>query len=187
MRKNEGYSLLELLGVIAILGIVVALAVPNLSRANRHYQLQAAAQQIAQVFEAAKVDAIRNAAQHKITFNLSSNTISSSNGTVIQLPSGIQFESLPGGIGAPTVVHAASLNSGSLPQQQRDDQIAISFPVGSAANLREVTFSGRGLPEVEPGVVHWMYLVNEDGKRKAVILSSVGSVALMEWNGNQWK
>ncbi|HEX4948073.1 MAG TPA: prepilin-type N-terminal cleavage/methylation domain-containing protein [Blastocatellia bacterium] len=43
MRDEVGYSLVELLSVTAVLAIVMAIAVPNLSRAQRHYQLQAAA------------------------------------------------------------------------------------------------------------------------------------------------
>jgi prepilin-type N-terminal cleavage/methylation domain-containing protein len=186
-KQQTGYSLLELLGVVAILAIVAALAVPNLTRANRQYALQSTAQQIAQIFETAKTDAIKNAAKHRITFNLATNTIVSSNGSVVELPSGIRFDSLPSNMGAPSMIHVASLNGISLPQQQSDDHVAVSFPVGSSANVREVYFSGRGLPDVEPGIVNWIYLVNQDGKRVAVTLSSVGSVAILNWRDNQWK
>jgi Tfp pilus assembly protein FimT len=187
MRKETGYSLIELLGVTAILTIVVAIAVPNLTRANRYYQLQSSAQHIAQLFQAAKVDAVGKNTARKIVCNLTDNTLTASNGTVIALPEGVSFEALPGSKTAPSVIQTAAANSAALPQQSSDDKCAVSFPVGSAPNLRELSFNAKGLPLVDPGVVHWIYLVNQDGARMVVTLSSVGSTSILRLKENNWQ
>jgi type II secretory pathway pseudopilin PulG len=187
MRKETGYSLFELLSVIAVLTVVVAIAVPNLTRAQRHYQLQSAAQQIAQVFQAAKLDAVGKSTGRKIVFNLTANTITASDGTVIVLPAGIHFAALPSSIAAPNTIQTASANSSALPQQPSDAKCAVSFPAGSSTELREINFTGRGLPEVEPGVLHWVYLVNQDEQRMAVTLTSVGGAAILKYKENTWQ
>ena len=187
MRKEIGHSLLELLGVVAILGIVVGLAVPNLTRAKRQYQLQTAAQQFAQIIQAAKIDAVSKNNTRKIVCNTATNTITTSNGTVIELPAGVRFEALPSAMTAPSVIHSATANHAALPQQSDDEKTSVSFPVGGASNLREINFNSKGLPAVDPGVVHWVYLANEDGQRMAVTLSSVGSASVLSWQGVQWK
>jgi prepilin-type N-terminal cleavage/methylation domain-containing protein len=187
MRKQAGYSLFELLSVVAILAVVVAIAVPNLNRAQRHYQLQSAAQQIAQVFQAAKLDAVGKSTSRKLVFNTTNNTITTSNGTVMALPAGIRFAALPSSLAAPNAIQTASANSSALPQQQSDAKCAVSFPAGSSAELCEANFTGRGLPDVEPGVLHWVYLVNQDEQHMAVTLTSVGGAVVLKFKDNTWQ
>ena len=187
MRKQAGYSLFELLSVVAVLGVVVAIAVPNLTRAQRHYQLQSAAQQIVQIFQAARLDAVGKITSRTLVFNTTTNTITASDGTAITLPTGVRFAALPSSISAPNLIQTASANSSALPQQQSDAKTAVSFPAGSSAETRELRFTGRGLPDVEPGVVHWVYLANQDGQWVAVTLTSVGGATILKLKENTWQ
>jgi prepilin-type N-terminal cleavage/methylation domain-containing protein len=48
VRKDQGVSALELVVVMLIVGVIATIAVPNVSRAYRAYNLQVAAQSVAQ-------------------------------------------------------------------------------------------------------------------------------------------
>jgi prepilin-type N-terminal cleavage/methylation domain-containing protein len=187
MKTEHGYSLVELLSVTVVLGIVVAIAVPNLLRARRSYEVQASAQQIAQLLEAAKIDAVGKSTNRKLVFDAAQNTLTTSAGTVLALPATVSFAALPGHIAAPPVVQSAAQNARALPGQQGNAASAVSLPAGAATGTHELSFNGRGLPAVEPGVLHWLYLTNQDGQRVVVTLTSSGSTAIQTWRDGVWK
>ena len=89
------------------------------------------------------------------------------------LPSTVKFEALPGSITSPTMIATACGNS--LPEQKNDAKLATSLEVGETPDQFEVSFSSKGIPEVEPGVVNWLYLSSQDGERVAVIMTSAGA------------
>ena len=185
MQKETGYSLLELLGVTLVLAVVVAVAVPNLTKANRAYQLNASAQQIVQLLQSTRQEAARKNTACKLVFQTNNNTLTDSNGRPIALPVGVRFESLPSQISAPAPVQSAALNS-YLANQHNNAKSSISLPNASGGPGREIEFSPRGLPVVEPGVLHWIYLVNQDGQRVAVTITSSGSTSILTYRNGVW-
>lgn len=68
-KANQGFSLLELMVTIGILGIVAAIAVPGFIRWLPDYYLKSAARDLRSNFQVAKIAAIKSGTNCTITFN----------------------------------------------------------------------------------------------------------------------
>lgn len=184
MRTETGFSMLETLGVILVFSVLAAICAPSVTKANRAYQLTSSAQQIAQEIQRAKINALSQTSRQTLVFNTTKNTITA-HGTQITLPDGIRFEALPSTVMPPTMVQQAAQNSIALTSQQSDARSVVSLP--DLATQHEFAMNAKGLPEVEPGVVNWLYLVNRDGQRAAITITSAGSVEVLTLHDNGWK
>ena len=69
MKNNAGFTLMELMTVIAILGIIMAIAVPNMIGWRSTHQLGASAREVMSVINGARIDAIKNNTPVILTFN----------------------------------------------------------------------------------------------------------------------
>lgn len=178
MKNEFGFTALEMVTVTGIISIAVAVATPNIIKANRSYQLSTAAQEVCQAFEAARFEAIRNNNTQTALFDQANNTITIY-GRVIQLPEGVSFQTQTSD-DVPTVIKNAATNgvNGALPGQETNDRAAISFPLRTTDNVNVATFNSRGMPTVQPGVLNWIYLTNANGEKVAITLSSAGSTNL---------
>ena len=65
---RAGYSLVELLGAVALTGILAGLAVPNLRALAAPWALDGASRQVAAAFQAARQRAIARNVRHRLTF-----------------------------------------------------------------------------------------------------------------------
>ncbi|WP_029909531.1 GspH/FimT family pseudopilin [Pelobacter seleniigenes] len=70
-KKNQGVTLLELIVVLAIFGIMTAVAVPYLRPTTEQAELRAAAQELYGYFQRAKVEAAKKNLPVAIIFTLS--------------------------------------------------------------------------------------------------------------------
>jgi Tfp pilus assembly protein FimT len=184
MRSQAGFSLLETLLIVSIFVVLAAVCAPSITKAHRTYQLQSAAQQIVQELQRAKINALGHSTRQPLIFDPTNRTMTA-NGTAFALPDGIRFEALPTTINPPALVQQAAQNSAALPAQQSDARSAISFSVVATAHT--LSINTKGLPDVEPGVVNWIYLVNRDSQRAAITITSAGSVALLTLRDGMWK
>jgi type II secretion system protein H len=73
MRKNDGFSLIELIIVIAVMGIILAIAAPNFTRYRDNTNLREAARDISSDIQLYKQRAIAENVQYSITFNAGTN------------------------------------------------------------------------------------------------------------------
>jgi Tfp pilus assembly protein FimT len=185
MRNAKGFSLLELVVVLGIVMTICAVSVPSLIKANRGYQLQSSARGIAQAFQAAKFKAIGTNSSKTVSINTATNSFVSSTGTTTALPANVKFEALPNSMTSPAIIQTACGNT--LADQKTDAKLATSMEVGATPDQFEVSFSSKGIPEVEPGVVNWLYLSNQDGERVAVILTSAGGVEVKQLRNGVWE
>lgn len=172
MKNERGFSVFEMVATAGIVAVAAAVATPSIIKANRSYQLSSAAQQVSQAFEAAKFEALRNNTTQSVLIDPASNTITI-NGKDIQLPDGVTFQTQQDSNDVPNMIRNASDNG--ISGQQTDETKSVSFPRRSGDNKYEATFNSRGMPNVQPGAVNWLYLSNPNGEKVAITLTSAGS------------
>lgn len=191
MRKESGFSLLELMSVVTIVAVVSAVSTPSILRAIQSYRLKVAAQQIDDAFHSAKFAAMQANATRKVYINTSTTSVgvgASTSATTVALPAGISFTNIS--VTPPSIVSSAVANAAAIGGQQASNASAsISFAQTSGTtNFYEVPFNSRGLPGpgINPGTVHWVYLTNTNGELMAITLTSAGSSQMWRWTGSAW-
>ena len=140
--RESGFSLVELMIVCVVLVIIAAIAVPNIFRTIRNYQLDAAGHSVASLLQQARIQAVKtnlpayanytNAATGNIAFvtNDPANTTYTAGNPDVELSPAVSFQGTPPD-------HAqldAYLNAPTAP------------PVGGS-----IGFNARGLPCTESG------------------------------------
>ncbi|HKD81642.1 MAG TPA: GspH/FimT family pseudopilin [Candidatus Angelobacter sp.] len=103
MGKESGFSLLELVIVCAVLAIIAAIAVPNITQANANYKLNAAGHSIAGLLQQARMQAVKTNqpayAKYDATgmvFVTDDPTAAYTSGNPdVYLPGGFSFQSTP--------------------------------------------------------------------------------------------
>ncbi|MFN7931148.1 MAG: hypothetical protein U0Y68_25115 [Blastocatellia bacterium] len=190
MRKEKGFTAIEMVTMVGIVGITAAIAAPSIIKSNRSYKLNTAAQDVAQAFQSARFEAIRNNNSQNVYIDKTNNTITI-NGRTITLPNGITFQTQTSSSDLPAEIKSAASNgsSGTVSGQQSNEKTAVSFPYDSSTSKYVATFNSRGLPNVQPGAVNWLYLVNADGEKVAITLTSAGSTNTWrkKSSGDSWK
>lgn len=73
-RNNRGFTIIELIVVIAIMGVLMAIAIPNFSQWTANYRLKAAAREIYSNFQKARLEAIKTNSNVVVSFNLGADT-----------------------------------------------------------------------------------------------------------------
>ena len=69
MRREDGFTLLDMLLVVGLVGIMAAIAVPPAATAVRRYQLRAATREVAAQIRAARLRAVTSNRTMRVRFN----------------------------------------------------------------------------------------------------------------------
>lgn len=186
-HRAQGFSIVELVIVAAIMLIISAVALPSITRTVRTYQLNDAANQLAGILKFTRFEAIRrnspiSCVNAQVSANAPVNVWSDNNGDGVEqgtekqiILSGngnlVPAAAVPGGAGLATAVGAGTLTAAN-----------------PASN--SVKFDQRGA--VIPSAVYVFYVGNtavpENGFRAVIILPS-GSVQVWSYPGgagNVW-
>ena len=151
MKNNSGFTLMEMMVVIGIIGILAAIVTPNLISWRSNHQLNSTAREFQAVLSDARYDAIKNNARVLVTLDSTAGTIQTS---MINRATGVQrsatFECQPG--------------------------ISMSYDFGTAS----FRFNSRGLPILQDGTFASGQITFQNPKNRqlAVSLSSTGNTLI---------
>lgn len=95
-RRNAGFTMVEIMIVTAIIGITVALAVPNFQRWVADQRVKAAARSVADAFTLARTEAIRTGEIHVVFLSEERPGVPLVDGNGIQKPIAIIDDGRPG-------------------------------------------------------------------------------------------
>ena len=136
MKNERGFTAFEMVTVVGMVAVSAAMAAPSVIRANRSYQLNAAAQQVSQAFQSAKFEALRNNSSQTVLIDPVASTVTI-NGQTINLPAGVTFQTQQSSTEIPNVIRTAAANGVTIPGQQSNGKMMISFPTRASDNKYE--------------------------------------------------
>jgi prepilin-type N-terminal cleavage/methylation domain-containing protein len=106
MSKNQGFTFMELMVIIAVIGILASIATPNFIAWLPNYRLRSSAEDIQSTLQLARLTAIKENSTVTVTFNTANDSYQASVGGQTfrsgQMPAGIDINSAVFG-GGPTV------------------------------------------------------------------------------------
>ena len=172
--KQSGFSLIEVMVVLAILAIVAGASAPNLQRWMRNYRLKSAVMDLHSNMQLAKLNAVKENRQWKIQFNASGTY------TLIQC-----------------LTNTSTCETGTLNTHYRVSK-TVSFETAytneivfknpqSASLLFEqnpLAFSSTGTT-MQPGYVYISNSINSSYYRVGTRYIA-GAVHIEKWNGSGW-
>ncbi len=177
MRKKSGFTIIELIIVIVVLGILTAVGVPNFLSWLPKYRLRSAARDLYSNLQLAKLSAIKNNADWAIVFNTASDQY--------QMCSGQGPDNSWGGTDN-IVVKTVVLNTyGSGVGYGHGNATPIGSPFGD-----EITFVNNvAVMNVRgTGNAGYVYLDNSSAATSYGIGKRTnGLIVLRRWNGTDWK
>lgn len=98
MHKNSGYTIVEILTVIAIIAIVLSIVLPNVLGWLPKYRLSSGAEEIQSTLQLARLRAIKQNTSATVTFDTANHTfLAAINGQTIKqgkMPAGIIIDSV---------------------------------------------------------------------------------------------
>jgi len=160
--NHRGFTFLEVIFVLAIIGILSALAVPDLSAFTNRLRLETVVRGVATDLRELKVRATLERSDYTISFD-PANNLYDLPGRRLTLPAGLKFGFGPGVLGPP-----------SNPVQTPDAD-GVTFP------SNRVTFYSQGSNSL--GTI---YLFNNENRTMAISLSITGRVKIWQWTGENW-
>ena len=98
MRQNRGYTLIELMTVIAIIGISASMVIPNVIGWLPKYRLRSGAEEIQSALQLARLGAIKQNTSATVNFDTANHTfVATIDGKAIKrgnMPAGITIDSI---------------------------------------------------------------------------------------------
>ena len=98
MHKNSGYTIIEILTVIAIISIVLGIVIPNVLGWLPRYRLRSGAEQIQSTLQLARLGAIKQNKEATVTFDTANHTyLAAIGGQTLKagrMPAGIIIDSI---------------------------------------------------------------------------------------------
>jgi prepilin-type N-terminal cleavage/methylation domain-containing protein len=177
-----GFTKLELLVVIVILGISASLAIPGFSNWLHSYRLKGAARDLYSNLHFAKSWAIRDRGEWAVEFNALGNSYQVVSGGPDRLYSTADDNVVLKTVSLGTYGSSLCYGPGSATRKVgRNEPIAdsVSFPGD------RVVFNSRGMTTGTLG--GYAYITNDRNACFAVGTWSSGIVVLKKWNGSAWE
>jgi type IV fimbrial biogenesis protein FimT len=173
MAKNSnGFTLTELMIVVAIIGIMALITAPNLVTGLPTYRIKSATRDCTSKLRGARSQAIKEKRNVIISFT-DDNTIMIGDNEFP--PSGSFQEEYGSGVSFGSGEATTGIDGESMPSD------AISF------NENSLTFTTRGLADFGAGTMNGaVYFTNNRGDSYAVTVNAAGAVSLLRWRDSGW-
>ena len=187
MRKNSGFSLIELLLVIGMIAIIVSIGLPSLLSYRSKAQLGKATRDVFGGLQKAKMEAIRN--NRYCVFSFSPANV---NGVAYDFhvfidesdPRNYEFDA-----GVDTFI--TGYRQQDYPGAELDNDYGggtgIDFPAESDPNnFRVIAFAPDGIPKNRNGTLASGSLYFSDGKEngREISVSAVGNIQITQYKAN---
>ena len=160
-KKENGFTILDLMLTIAIAGIISVVAIPGLKQWSKNYNVQSAAMDLYSHMQTAKMGSIKENKSWNINFN-------------------------PGGLLGYEVHNSAGKTVKKVDFRiQYDGEILFTDPTATKTyDAPTLNFNPSGLSD--PG---YAYISNKSKSKyyRIGIPSITGSVRIEQWDGTQWK
>lgn len=178
-KKNAGFSILELVIVIAIGLIVAAFVIPNLNAMLRTYRVMGDARGIAAQLSLARMRAASKSAPARLNFNLVANTFQLEVCTSLCNQAGATYTAEGG---TQYLSQNVTFGTGGV----------ITPPAGlpAVAQSAQITFNSRGISVDATGAplgTAAIYVTNNQGAVYAVTVSIGGQPATRQYVGSTWR
>ena len=185
VRKEGGFTFVELVMAMAIMGIAVSVAIPGFSRWLPDYRLKTAATELYANLQLAKMSAVRDNAEWAVYFDpnlFKAYQIRKGKGlngkytdvpvTGFDVEKTILLQNYKGGVGYGHGTATGDLGGGW------DDEITFG---GTYPNT--IIFRPRGMSDSEG----YVYLQNEKNAAYAVGALTTGFILMRKWTGSAWE
>ncbi len=159
---NKGFTFLEVVIVVAIAGILSAVALPGMSAFKERMRIETAARTISTDLREVKMKSLLERYDYTVLFD-PGNSLYELTGRQSNLPHGVRFGFGPGVLGPPG-------NPTSTP-----DDDGITFASNKA------TFYSRGTNSM--GTI---YLTNNNNINMALSIAVTGRIRIWRWDGIKW-
>ena len=171
MTRTGGYSVVELVVTLVVMGIVVSIAIPGFSRWLPDYQLKTAATELYSNLQLAKMRAVRDNTKWSVVF-LTSCYVFKKGGVPQTEPPLVPLSNYKGGVG-----YGAGNATDSIPPSGSAPTDFVTFPSD------EIVFSPRGMADSEG----YVYLQNNKNTTYAVGALTTGLILMRKWTGAAWE
>jgi type IV fimbrial biogenesis protein FimT len=195
MKREQGFTLIELMITIIILSVLLGLAIPGFSRWLPNYRLRGAARDIYSNLQYAKMTAVKDRAGCGVLFD-----VASSRYQVVSSGPNRTFESTSGSPGGDDVVlktvnfseygsgvgyghGTATQTAKTIPDTNWDDE--VTFPGdGVVFDSRGMVLSPSGAASMDE---YYVYVQNNKNNTYAAGVWSAGVIVMRRWTGSAWQ